>query len=90
MKLANSQKSAGTGTGIEVTRAQVQLANDRQRLVGGAESSANAPTCSCSEALGLRLDGEVELTDQAWITSRWMLHRWSRRIQIAETRTARN
>ena len=30
-KLANQQKDAGTGTGIEVTRAQVQLANDRQR-----------------------------------------------------------
>jgi outer membrane protein TolC len=29
---AQSQKDAGTGTGIEVTRAQVQLANDRQRL----------------------------------------------------------
>ena len=33
LKLAQQQKEAGTGTGIEVTRAQVQLANDRQRLI---------------------------------------------------------
>src|SRR5204862_171429 len=31
-RLSQSQKDAGTGTGIEVTRAQVQLANDNQRL----------------------------------------------------------
>ncbi len=37
LKLANSQKAAGTGTGIEITRAQVQLANDRQQLPGGGE-----------------------------------------------------
>jgi outer membrane protein len=33
LKLAETQKEAGTGTGIETVRAQVQLANDRQRLV---------------------------------------------------------
>ena len=31
-KLASDQKEAGTGTGIEVVRAQVQLANEQQRL----------------------------------------------------------
>ncbi len=30
---ANNQKAAGTGTGIEITRARVQLANDRQHLL---------------------------------------------------------
>ena len=32
LKLAQNQKTAGTGTGIEVTRAQVQLSNDHGRL----------------------------------------------------------
>ena len=30
---AENQKSAGTGTGIEITRAKVQLTNDQQRLL---------------------------------------------------------
>ena len=30
---ARNQKEAGTGTGIEITRASVQLANDKQRLL---------------------------------------------------------
>ena len=33
LKLARAQKVAGTGTGIEITRAEVQLANDRQQLL---------------------------------------------------------
>jgi outer membrane protein TolC len=33
VRLANSQKEAGTGTGIDVTRARVQLANDQQRSI---------------------------------------------------------
>ena len=33
LKQAENQKAAGTGTGIEITRARVQLANDRQRLL---------------------------------------------------------
>ena len=33
LKLASSQKDAGTGTGIEVTRAQVQASNEQQRLL---------------------------------------------------------
>ena len=33
LRLAQQQKAAGTGTGIEITRAEVQLANDRQALL---------------------------------------------------------
>ena len=46
LKLAQNQKEAGTGTGIEVTRARVQLANERQQLLvdenGTARSAAPA------------------------------------------------
>ncbi|MBZ5727196.1 MAG: TolC family protein [Acidobacteriia bacterium] len=59
---AESQKRAGTGTGIEITRANVQLANDRQRLLvaGNARRSAHLQLL---RAMGLRLDTELQLTD---------------------------
>ena len=60
---AENQKRAGTGTGIEVTRAKVQLANDQQRLLvaGNARRGAHLQLL---RAMGLRLDTEVELTDK--------------------------
>jgi outer membrane protein TolC len=61
LKLANSQKAAGTGTGIEITRAQVQLANDRQRLLV-AENQVTSARLHLLKAIGLRLDSPVELT----------------------------
>lgn len=63
VNLASSQKRAGTGTGIEVTRAEVQLANDRQRLVVAGNQRTRAHL-QLLKALGLKLDGEVELTDR--------------------------
>ncbi len=63
VKLANSQKRAGTGTGVEVTRAEVQLANDRQRLVV-AENERDRAHLQLLKVLGLKLDGQVELTDR--------------------------
>ena len=45
-KQAENQKAAGTGTGIEVTRAAVQLSNDRQRLLVARQRAA-APACNC-------------------------------------------
>ncbi|HUQ94839.1 MAG TPA: TolC family protein [Bryobacteraceae bacterium] len=62
-RLAESQKNAGTGTGIEVTRAEVQRANERQRL----HVSENERTRSHLEllrALDLKLDTRLELTDK--------------------------
>ncbi|HLG98975.1 MAG TPA: TolC family protein [Bryobacteraceae bacterium] len=61
VKLAQSQKNAGTGTGIEITRAEVQLANDRQvELV--AENQLDRSRLQLLKVIGLRLDNAVELT----------------------------
>jgi outer membrane protein len=62
-RLAQSQKDAGTGTGIEVTRAQVQLANDRQRLTV-AENNRRRSVLQLLRAMGLDLKMDVELTDK--------------------------
>ena len=62
-KLAQSQKDAGTGTGIEITRADVQLANDRQRLLV-AENEVERSHLELLKILGLKLATPVELTDK--------------------------
>jgi outer membrane protein TolC len=62
-RLANSQKNAGTGTGIEVTRAQVQLANDRQHLIV-AENDRQRAVLELLRAMGLNLDVAVEFSDK--------------------------
>jgi len=59
---ANNQKAAGTGTGIEITRARVQLANDRQQLLV-AQNARRAAHLHLLRVMGLRLDTEIELTD---------------------------
>src|SRR5712692_7380348 len=61
LKLAQSQKEAGTGTGIEITRAQVQLANDRQLLLV-AENEVDRARLQLLKVIGLKLDNPVELT----------------------------
>ncbi len=60
---ASNEKTAGTGTGIEITRAKVQLANDRQHLleVLNARRSAHLRLL---RAMGASLDTELELTDK--------------------------
>jgi outer membrane protein TolC len=62
-KQAENQKNAGTGTGIEITRARVQLANDRQRLLV-ADNARRAAGLQLLRAMGLRLDAELVLTDK--------------------------
>ncbi len=62
-RLANSQKTAGTGTGIEVTRAQVQLANDRQKLIV-AQKDRRRAVMELLRAMGLNLDAGIEFTDK--------------------------
>ncbi|GBC83215.1 Outer membrane protein TolC [bacterium HR10] len=62
LKLAQDQKAAGTGIGIEVTRAQVQLMNERQRLLV-AENERRRAHLELLKALGLELDAELQLTD---------------------------
>src|SRR5579864_5822937 len=63
LRLAQSQKDAGTGTGIEVTRAQVQLANDNQRLTV-AENDRRRAVLQLLRAMGLNLNMDVELSDK--------------------------
>jgi outer membrane protein TolC len=60
---AENQKNAGTGTGIEITRAKVQLANDRQRLLV-AQNARRSAYLQLLRAMGLRLDTELALTDK--------------------------
>jgi outer membrane protein TolC len=60
---AENQKAAGTGTGIEITRAKVQLANDQQRLVA-ARNARRAAHLQLLRAMGMRLDTDLELTDK--------------------------
>ncbi len=60
-KLAQRQKAAGTGLSIEVTRAQVQLANDRQLLIV-AENDRRRTILELLRAMGLNLDANIEFT----------------------------
>jgi outer membrane protein len=61
-KVAQDQKAAGTGTGLEITRAGVLLANQKQReLVARTERSA--AHLQLARALHLDLAAELVLTD---------------------------
>jgi outer membrane protein len=60
---AENQKKAGTSTGIEITRARVQLANDRQRLLV-AENARRSAHIQLLRAMNQQLDIELELTDK--------------------------
>jgi outer membrane protein TolC len=62
-KQAENQKAAGTGTGIEITRARVLLANDRQRLLV-AENARRSAVLQLLRVIGLRLDTDLRLTDK--------------------------
>jgi len=63
LDLARRQKDAGTGTGIEVTRAEVQLANDKQHLVVAINDRRRAGL-TLMRTMGLKLDSTIELTDK--------------------------
>lgn len=60
LELVENQKAAGTGTGIEITRARVQLANEEQRLLV-AKNQRRRARLELLRATGLRLDTEIEL-----------------------------
>lgn len=62
-KLAEDRKQAGTGIPIEVTRSQVELANERQRLLV-ARNDLRAARLQLLRAVGLKLDTEFELADK--------------------------
>jgi outer membrane protein TolC len=63
LKQSENEKEAGTGTGIEITRAKVQLANDRQHLLV-AQNARHGAHLQLLRAIGLRLDTELDLTDK--------------------------
>lgn len=63
LKLSNRQKTAGTGLAIEVTRAQVQLANDRQNLIV-AENDRRKAVLQLLRAMGINLDARIDFTDK--------------------------
>jgi len=63
LKQAESQKNAGTSTGLDVTRAKVQMANDKQHLLASRNAQSTAHL-QLLRAIGLNLDTTVELTDK--------------------------
>jgi outer membrane protein len=60
---AENQKKAGAATGIEITRARVQLANDQQKLLV-AENAHHSAHLHLMRVMDLQLDTELDLTDK--------------------------
>ena len=63
VKLSNSQKNAGTGTGIEVTRSLVQLSNDRTRLTI-AQNERTRAALQLMKTIGLDMEVELQFSDK--------------------------
>ena len=63
LKQAESLNTAGTGTGIEVTRARVLLANENQRRLV-AENDLNQARQELMRAMGVSPSIDLELTDE--------------------------
>ena len=63
VKLATDAKEAGSGTGMDVTRSSVQLANDKQQWLV-AKNNQNKAHLQLLRAMNMRLDTPVELVDK--------------------------
>lgn len=63
VKQAQHQKDAGAGTSIDVTRASVQLADDKQRALVAKNEQTKAHL-QLLRAMNMRLDAPVELVDK--------------------------
>jgi outer membrane protein TolC len=63
LKQSEHSKEAGSGTGMDVTRSNVQLANDKQRLLV-AKNDQTKSHLQLLRAMNLRLDTTVELVDK--------------------------
>ncbi len=63
LALARHQKTAGTATGIDVTRASVQLSNEKQLLLV-AETERRRAHLELLRTMNLKLDTRLELTDR--------------------------
>jgi outer membrane protein TolC len=62
-KLAQDQRDAGVATGIDVLRAQVQLANEKQSLVQ-SRNAARSSLLVLARNIGLSPGTEIELADR--------------------------
>ena len=62
LRLAQSQKEAGTGTGLDVVRAEVQVSSEKQRLIAAKEDRETA-RLNLLRAMNVPLDLDVDLTD---------------------------
>jgi outer membrane protein len=63
LKQAENQKAAGTGTGIEITRARVQLSNNRQQLLV-AQNDRRRTHLELLRSMNMRLEIDLDLTDK--------------------------
>ena len=63
LKQSENQKAAGAGTGIEVTRAKLELSNGRQRELV-AQNGLRRARLQLLRSMNLRLDTELELIDK--------------------------
>jgi len=63
LKQSENQKVAGTGTGIDVTRAKVQLSNEKQHLLA-AQNDRNKSYLQLLRVMGMSLDTELDLADK--------------------------
>lgn len=63
LKLARDRKSAGVATGLDVTRAQVQLENERQRLLA-AQNQRERAKLNLIRSIGIDFDVTLILTDE--------------------------
>lgn len=63
LDLAENQKAAGTGTGIDITRASVQLSNERQALLV-AKNARRRAHFELLRAMDLKLSVHLDLSDR--------------------------
>jgi outer membrane protein TolC len=61
-QLARDQREAGVATGVDILRAQVELANERQRLLEARNTTEQA-LLNLKRAIGLELGAPVELAE---------------------------
>ena len=71
LKQAEDQKAAGTGTGIEITRAQGAAGERPAAAAGGGERAARGATCNCCARSACGWTRELELTDRLAVSCRW-------------------
>jgi outer membrane protein len=62
LRKAEDQKEAGTATGLDVARARVELANQRQRLLV-AQNNQSRSRLQLLRTMNLRLDTDIDLMD---------------------------